>query len=204
MSHRFRRAAAAVAPLQRAVRLQPDNVEARSMLAQALLGLRRPADATAHLRRLTQLVPTDPAAWFNLGQTYEELAGQSFEELLERDPESPFVLALVAEVRLKEDRKSAAFHLYRQAVERAPAMRGLHAALADVYRATGHADWAAVEDEKERRLGKPDCTRATLECAFAAGRYGDVSARAPRRRRRRRRIGGFVRTASRPRRRSTS
>jgi predicted Zn-dependent protease len=164
----------AVAPLQKAVRLQPDNVEARSMLAQALLGSRRPAEAITHLRRLTQLVPTDPAAWFNLGQTYEELAGQAFEEFLERDPESPFVLALVAEVRLQEDRRNAAFHLYRQAAARAPAMRGLHSALAGIYRATGHPDWAAVEEEKERRLGQPDCARPTLECAYAAGRYGDV------------------------------
>jgi predicted Zn-dependent protease len=168
------RAAAAMAPLQKAVHLQPDNVEARSLLAQALLALRRPAEATPHLRRLTQLAPADPAAWFNLGQTYEELAGQSFEDFLERDPESPFVLALVAAARLEEDRRSAAFHLFRRALERAPAMRGLHAALAGIYRATGHPDWAAVEDEKERRLAKPDCARQALECAFSAGKYRDV------------------------------
>ena len=165
---------AAVAPLQRALRAQPDNVEARSLLAQALLGLRRPADAAPHLRRLTQLVPADPAAWFNLGQTYEELAAQLFAEILERDPESPFVLALVAEVRAKEDNREAAFHLYRQAAGRAPALRGAHAALARIYRATGHPDWAAVEEEKERRLGKPDCARQALECAFAAQRYDEV------------------------------
>jgi predicted Zn-dependent protease len=168
------RSAAALAPLQRVVRRQPDNVEARSLLAQALLDLRRPAEASPHLRRLTQLAPTDPAVWFNLGQTYEELAAQSFEELLERDPESPFVLALVAGARLEEDRRSAAFHLFRRAVERAPAMRGLHAAIAEIYRATGHPDWAAVEEEKEQRLGRPDCAREALECAFAAGRHRDV------------------------------
>jgi tetratricopeptide (TPR) repeat protein len=165
---------AAVAPLQRAVRAQPDNVEARSLLAQALLGLQRPAEAAPHLRRLAQLVPKDPAAWFNLGQIYEELAGHLFEELLERDPESPFVLALVAEVRAKEENREAAFHLYRQAVQRAPELRGAHAALGRIYRASGHPDWAAVEEERERRLGKPDCVRQPLECAFAEGRYADV------------------------------
>ena len=130
------------------------------MLAQALLGLERPAEAKPHLRRLTQLVPTDPAAWFNLGQTYEDLASAA----VRRPPRARSgvrhsALALVAEVRLEEDRRAAAFHLYRQAVERAPTMRGLHAALAAIYRATGHPDWAAVEDEKERRLGPPDCAR---------------------------------------------
>jgi predicted Zn-dependent protease len=170
----LQRPQAALAPLQRAVRAQPDNVEARSLLAQALLGLRRPAEAVPHLRRLTQLVPKDPAAWFNLGQIYEELAGQLFEALLERDPESPFVLALVAEVRAKEENREAAFHLYRQAAERAPGLRGIHAALARIYRDTGHPDWAAVEEERERGLGKPDCVRPSLECAFAGGRYADV------------------------------
>jgi tetratricopeptide (TPR) repeat protein len=171
---RLGRGDAAVAPLQKAVRLQPDNVEARSMLAEALLGLERQAQAEPHLRRLTQLAPSDPAAWFNLGQTYEELAGRSFHDLLEQDPESPLTLALVAEVRLDEGRRVAAFQLYRQAAERAPTMRGLHAALARIYKETGHADWAAVEEEKERRLGAPDCNRETLACAFAAGKYRDV------------------------------
>jgi len=175
---RLGRGEAAVAPLQKAVRLQPDNVEARSMLAEALLGLERQAQAEPHLRRLTQLAPSDPAAWFNLGQTYEELAGRSFHDLLEHDPESPLTLALVAEARLDEGQRVAAFQLYRQAAERAPSMRGLHAALARIYKDTGHADWAAVEQEKERRLGVPDCNRETLACAFAAGKYRDVLAAA--------------------------
>src|SRR5712691_8207062 len=170
---RLGRGEAAVAPLQKAVRLQPDNVEARSMLAEALLGLERQAQAEPHLRRLTQVAPSDPAGWFNLGQTYEELAGRSFHDLLEQDPESPLTLALVAEVRLDEGQRVAAFQLYRQAAERAPTMRGLHAALARIYKETGHADWVAVEQEKERRLGAPDCNRETLACAFAAGKYRD-------------------------------
>jgi len=176
---RLGRGEAAVAPLQKAVRLQPDNLEARSTLAEALMGLERPAQAEPHLRRITQLAPTDPAAWFNLGQAYQDLAGQSFHDLLEQDPESPFALALVGEVRLDEGQRAAAFQLYRQAAERAPAMRGLHAALARIYKDTGHADWAAVEAERERRLGAPDCAREVLACAFAAGKYRDVTTAAP-------------------------
>jgi predicted Zn-dependent protease len=77
-------------------------------------------------------------------------------------------------VRLREDRRPAAFQLYRQAAARAPRLRGLHAALAEIYRATGHPDWAAIEVAEEQRLGRPDCTRPTLECHYAAGRYGEV------------------------------
>lgn len=166
----------AVAALQKAVRLQPDNREARSMLVDALVALERHGQAEPHLRRLSQLAPSDPAVWFSLGQTYEELAGQAFAGLLKQDPESPFALALVADARLKQDQRTAAFHLYRLALERRPSLRGLHAAVAGIYRSAGYSDWAAVEEERERSLPKPDCARTRLECDFAGGKHLDVAA----------------------------
>jgi predicted Zn-dependent protease len=177
---RLGRPAAAVPPLQKVVRLQPDNREARAMLADGLVSLQRYAEAEPHLRRLAQAAPADPAVWFNLGKTYEELAGRAFEDLLKRDPESPFGLALVADARLAQDQRTAAFHLYRLALERRPGFRGLHAAVAGIYRATGHPEWARVEEEKERALPPPDCARDKLECAFAAGKHRDVAAAASR------------------------
>jgi predicted Zn-dependent protease len=170
--------AAAIGPLRKAVRLKGDHREARSMLAEALLALHRHAEAEPHLHRLSQLAPTDPAVWFQLGKTYETLAGQAFEALLARDPESPFALALAAEARLAEGRRAAAFQLFRRALERAPSMRGLHASVAGIYREEGHAEWAAVEDGKEKTLPKADCARDALECAFAAGRHREVLAAA--------------------------
>ena len=175
---RLGRPAAAVAPLQKAVRLQPGNGEARSMLADALLALDRYAEAEPHLRRLSTLSPADPAVWFNLGKAYEEMAGQAFADLLRQDAESAFALALVADVRRKQEQRTAAFQLYRLALERRPGFRGLHAALAGIYRAAGYSDWARVEEERERALPAPDCARDALECAFAAGKHRDVAARA--------------------------
>jgi tetratricopeptide (TPR) repeat protein len=175
---RLGRPAAAVGPLAKAVRLQPDNGEARSMLADALLALERYAEAEPHLRRLAQAFPAEPAVWFNLGKAYEELAGQAFADLLKRDPESAFALALVADARRKQDQRTAAFRLYRLALERRPAFRGLHAAVAGIYRAAGYSDWARVEEEKEQRQPPADCAREELECAFAAGKHRDVAARA--------------------------
>jgi predicted Zn-dependent protease len=173
---RLGKPASAVAPLRKAVRLQRDHREARSMLAEALLALDRHAEAEPHLHHLSQLAPDDPAVWFQLGKIYETLAGQAFEALLERDPESPLALALVAEARLAEGRRAAAFQLLRRALERAPSMRGLHASLAGIYREEGHADWAAVEEGKEKALPKADCAKDALECAFAAGRHREVLA----------------------------
>jgi tetratricopeptide (TPR) repeat protein len=175
---RLGRPGPAVAPLQKVIAAQPDNHDARSMLADALLALERYTQAETHLRRLSTVAPQNPAVWFSLGRTYEELAARAFEDLLNLDPESAFGLALVGDARLKQDQKTAAFHLYRLALERRPGFRGLHAAVAGIYRASGYSDWARVEEEKERALPRMDCARDRLECAFAAGKHRDVAAAA--------------------------
>ncbi|HUG52117.1 MAG TPA: tetratricopeptide repeat protein [Vicinamibacteria bacterium] len=175
---RLGKRAAAVGPLEKAVRIDPAHGEARSLLVDALLGLERYSAAAAHLRRLAQREPADPAVWFTLGRTYEELVARAFEDLLKADPESAYALALVAEARLQEGRRETAFRLYRQALDRAPGLRGLHAAVAGIYRAAGHAEWAAVEEEREQRLPRAVCPGDRLECAFAAGKYVEVAAAA--------------------------
>jgi tetratricopeptide (TPR) repeat protein len=71
-----------------------------------------------------------------------------------------------------------AFYLYRQAQEKMPSLRGVHAAVAEIYRKTGHADWAAIEDEKERQLPPPDCTYSKLECDFQSAQYHELLATA--------------------------
>src|SRR5262249_14670537 len=142
--------------------------------------LERYPDAERHLDKLSRLAPKDPATWFNLGRTYEELSRSAFEDLMKRSPESAFALALEAGEDLKHDRRTAAFHLYRRALERDPTFRGLHGALAGIYRSTGHGDWAAVEEERERSLPRANCARDTLECAFSAGKHREVVAAASR------------------------
>jgi len=52
-----------------------------------------------------------------------------------------------------------------------PTMRGLHAQVAEVYRRTGHPDWARLEEEKEQRLTGPDCHTQALECQFREGQF---------------------------------
>src|SRR5262245_42765637 len=177
---RLGRAADALVPLQKAVDLQPDSVDGRSALAEAFLGLERYDEAERRLEKLSRLAPKDPATWFNLGRTYEELARRASEDLTKRSPESAFALALEADGLVKQERTEAAFHLYRRALERDPTFRGLHAAVAAIYKSTGHVDWAAVEEERERVLPRPSCARDTLECAFSAGKHQDVVAAASR------------------------
>src|SRR5271165_2082433 len=167
--------AGALPLLEKVVTLQPADADSRGMLANALLSLDRAKEALPHFRRLTQTTPQDPKAWFGLGRTYEALAGDAFQELSKTAEGSAEWLVLVAESRLAQRQYRAAFYFYRQAIEKQPGMRGVHAALAGLYRATNHADWAALEDRAEAALPPPNCIYDKPECDYKAGRFQDAS-----------------------------
>ncbi len=172
--------AKAVAPLERVLQAEPDNREARQMLADALLSLERFEQAAPHFQKLADVEPENPRAWYGLGACYEALATRAFEELETVAPESAYWLALVAASRARQQQYSSAFYLYRQALTKMPTMRGIHAALAEIYKKTGHLDWAAIEEEKERQMPPPDCVAEKIECDFLAGRYSELLASAKR------------------------
>jgi predicted Zn-dependent protease len=160
--------AAALKPLETFLGLQSDHLEARSMLASALLSLGRLEEAAEQYRHLTKFHPESAQAWYGLGQCYETLAARTFDELQKAAPESAYWLALVAETRAREQQLSSAFYLYRQALQKSPGMRGLHAAIANIYRQTGHPDWAENEERKEQQLPPPDCRAHAIQCNFHA------------------------------------
>ena len=113
-----------------------------------------------------------------MGLAYQELAQRNFNEVEKLAPGSAYWLDLVGESRLKVREYSSAFFFYRQALAKLPSMRGVHAALAEVYRNSGHADWAAIEEDKESRIPPPDCSAQTLECGFRARHYSELVATA--------------------------
>jgi predicted Zn-dependent protease len=166
----------AISPLEKAVTLQPANPNPRGLLANALLATGRPKDAAVHYRKLTALTPDDPKPWFGAGQAYELLAKQAFDELNKTAEGSPEWLALVGESRIAQRQYRSAFFFYRQALAKQPRLRGAHQSLADIYRATGHPDWAAAEDQHEAALPPPNCVRDKAECDFTAGRLLDATA----------------------------
>jgi tetratricopeptide (TPR) repeat protein len=167
--------AQAVPPLEKTLELAPDHAEARKILAGTLLEMGRPARAAGHYRALIERDRNNPGAWYGLGRAYEALAQSAFSELEKAAPESGHWFALVAGTRMVQRQYSSAFFFYRKALEKAPGLRGAHQAIAEIYRQTGHPDWAAAEDAKEQRLGKPNCAVEKIECAFRAARYGDVA-----------------------------
>jgi len=189
----------AVEPLQIVVRGQPDNSEARLLLGEGLLALERYEGAVQQYQELSKLDPENPKAWSGLGASFEGLASRSFEEVEKLAPESAYWLVLVADTRVMAEHYGPAFFLYRQALAKIPTLRGVHAAVAEIYRKSGHGDWAIVEEEKERQLPPLNCgihqglregransavpARANrsnrareIECDFMAGRYHKIVA----------------------------
>ena len=168
--------AAAIKPLRTVLQLQPEQHQARKMLADALLSLGRLEDAGAEYHRLASEDPRNAEAWYGLGRSYELLSSVTFEKLQNLVPESGFVLSLLAEARLREQQFSSAFYLYRRALEWMPDLHGLHSAVAEIYRETGHPDWAETEQQREGALPSLDCRSPTLECYFITGHYDDLIA----------------------------
>src|SRR2546421_7343637 len=165
---------AAVEALNMLLDLQPDHREARQMLAGALLSLDRVEEATGQYQKLTEFDPENSQAWYGLGRSYEALASHAFDKLQEAAPQSSYSLSLLAETRLRGQQFSSAFYLYRRALEGKPALRGLHKAVAGIYRQTGHTDWADAEEKKESQLPLPECPSPALECHYQAGHYSEL------------------------------
>jgi predicted Zn-dependent protease len=159
----------AIPHLEAVLKAQPDNLQMRSMLAGALLDAGRFEQAAAQLRELTSRSPNDPHAWYGLGMSYQGLAEAAFDRLQKANPTSPYVTALVADTRVKRRQYRSAFFFYNETLKRLPGLHGVHTALAEVYRKTGHPDWAAEEDKNEAALAAPNCMTHAAECEFLAG-----------------------------------
>jgi tetratricopeptide (TPR) repeat protein len=159
----------AVPPLRKAVVKDAANRDARGMLADALAAAGHFDQAAEQFRKLTELSPDDPRAWYGLGNSFQSMARDAFDRMQKVDPKSPWVLALVADTRVQRRQYRSAFFFYREALNQLPAVHGIHAAMAEVYRKTGHPEWASAEDQKEQKLPPPDCKVHAAECQFLGG-----------------------------------
>lgn len=164
----------AIAPLEKALAADPANRDARAMLADACMDTGRFEQAAEHYRKLTSVAPDDARLWYGLGMSYQSIATAALERLQQADPQSPYLAALVAGTRVQRRQYRSAFFFYREALKQLPNLHGIHTALADVYRKTGHVDWAAEEEAKESALPPPDCRAHAGECQFLAGKDLDA------------------------------
>jgi len=163
--------ARAVTPLRTFLAAQPENLDARGMLAQALSTLGRHDEAAREYQALSERAPGDARAWFGLGRSYEGIARDALEALERQAPDSPWILLLVADGLVAQERDKNAFALYREALEKEPGLPEAHEALARIYERTDHPDWAATERARAAALPPRGCEAATPECAYRTGRF---------------------------------
>jgi tetratricopeptide (TPR) repeat protein len=156
----------AVPPLKKFLAETGETAAARLELGHAHFELTELNAAVEDFSKASALEPSNPASWKGLGVTYWALAKNNFDSIDNKAPFSPEWCALMARFELQKEHPKRAFQLYRQAASKSPNLPGVHAGLAEVYRRTGHADWAAVEEDRERSAqihGGSEITRLYLE-----------------------------------------
>lgn len=166
----------AIGPLRQVVQADKDNAHARQALAEALLTLDQYGEASVHLEAVAAAQPSSPQVWAALGRSYEGIAREAFARLQQSNPDSPYVWLLAADVMTVEEKYPQAFALIKKAQTALPTLPGLHRTLAAVYAASGHADWAAVEQQLADQE-KPACDAVPVACAYLNGKPADVIAR---------------------------
>jgi predicted Zn-dependent protease len=169
----------ALDPLHKALDAMPNDANARLMLAEALLASKRYEDALAEFRKSCDLLPDNPKVWYGLGQVYDALSERASRDLQATSPDSVYSLALAGDSYLKQRRFGSAFAAYRHALSTAPAIPGIHAGLAHVYKETGHSQWAAQEEALEATVPPFNPTSTGPAATYLSYKsYRDLAAQA--------------------------
>jgi Flp pilus assembly protein TadD len=103
--HRSGDTRGAIAPLEKALKLEPDNGYAHRNRGAMLASLGRHDEALVHLRKAVDLLPTDPGALFGLAQALEQLGDDG--SLQEADGIYIDVIALTPDSHIGESAKTA-------------------------------------------------------------------------------------------------
>ena len=167
----------AVQPLERALELQPGNHVALLELADALHALGRYDQAISRFQQLAEAQRTNSKAWLGLGLTYASLSKNAADQLEKLAPRSAYRFLLLAHSRADQKQYRSAFYYYRQALAKHSNLPGAHKDLAEIYRETGHPDWAAQEEQKANETAVA-CDQEPLRCRFSDGLYEEVAAAA--------------------------
>ncbi len=166
-------AAHAVEPFEKVLQARPQERNAGLMLAEALLQLERDDEAAARFLAVAQLLPGEPRAWYGLARSCHGVVQQAA-ATIGGGPDAAYGNLLAGDTALRLGRYGIAFHCYREALDARPGMREALDALARVYRASGHADWAGQVEQRLGDASPPDCEQVGPACSFQAGRYDEL------------------------------
>jgi predicted Zn-dependent protease len=165
-------ASRAIEPLRQALSLNPNDRNARIMLADALLANGQPREAAGQYALAAEAMPESPRVWYGLHRGYAGWSSELLSTLEKTAPGSAEFLALSGDFERDRLQFARAFQLFRQALALQPAFRGLHAKLAEIYELTAHPEWAAIERTRE---SAPACGNPSPECDFVSGRLREAA-----------------------------
>jgi tetratricopeptide (TPR) repeat protein len=163
---------------EKAVKSNPDDVDARMGLTEALLRLGKFADALPHLRWLAQKTPHNPRVWATMGQVHEQL-GQPDEAItalrkaVHLQPDEPEFRVHLARVLINRDRWDEAAHHLRWLAHRFPDLPSVQYHLALYHERKGNLRQALYHARRTVQLSpkEPD---ARLTLARLALRLNDA------------------------------
>lgn len=165
----------AVQPLQRVVARQPDERNARLMLAESLALLERHGQALVHFEAVQSLLVQEPRVWYGVNRSYREVARDAADRLRDRFPGNAYTQ--VSRARLHEsqnDYRQAAYRL-RVALDGSeldPQARSLaRAALSAIYRQLATNSPLTESGEPAGTVSEARCRESDPACLFLAGRY---------------------------------
>jgi len=157
---RERKYALAIAPLRRAIELQPDAVMAHYEMGIALFETGDWKTAAGHFEIVAAKLPKFADARFSLGSVYARIdrVGEAVAELkaaLELEPRHYRANLLLGRILTLQGQAVAGLPYLQRAAEAQPSSAEAQAFLADAYQALGQAADAARARERAQRLRKP-------------------------------------------------
>jgi tetratricopeptide (TPR) repeat protein len=142
----------AVPFLQRALKLDPSNREARQALASCYLGQENFRSAAEEFRQVAELDSDKSEAWFKLGHEYLDLAARLAYRGAHLYRESAWGHRFLGDLLFQRSRWEDAVPEYRKALGIDPRQTGLHTSLGQVYLHSQKWEEAETEFQLELKL----------------------------------------------------
>jgi tetratricopeptide (TPR) repeat protein len=156
--------------LQKAVRLDPDKVEARMGLGNDYLQLKKYPEAIAQFNDATKLNSSNSEAWDGLGATYLSMEKEIETDL--RHTSSPFRTVLLAQSYLQQGKTEKAVGTFEGAIASEPKVLCVHSMLGFALMQNSRDDDAAKQFERDWDSQSGGCLLAQLGVAALDAKRG--------------------------------
>jgi len=176
---RTRQFTQAITELRQAVRLTPESKQARIDLARSYAAAGQDEKAIGVLKEWLKGHSQDVDAMYWIGQFYEKLADQTFQQMEASHPNSYLVYETQGAQYRARQQYPQALAAFKKALALAPpGTPGLHFYIGDVYWRTLHLEDAERELKEELGLN-PDHSKANFELGDLYAKEGNSQAAIP-------------------------